>query len=132
MNIGEAAAESGVSAKMIRHYEAIGLIRPADRGESRYRHFGAPDVHVLRFIKRARTLGFSIKDIGSLLGLWQGHRPSAEVKRLALAHIASLDAKIAEMRGMRDALGQLARDCHGDERPECPILEDLAGPRFDN
>jgi Cu(I)-responsive transcriptional regulator len=127
MNIGEAASASGVSAKMIRHYESIRLIHAAARSDAGYRNYTAPDVHVLRFIKRARTLGFSMKDIGVLLGLWQGQRPSAEVKQVALTHIAELDRKIAEMQGMRNALGHLAEHCHGDGRPDCPILDELAG-----
>ena len=128
MHIGEAAAASGVSAKMIRHYESIGLIDTADRTLSGYRRYMEEDVNVLRFIKRARTLGFSIHDIGALLALWRdGKRPSAEVKRVALARIADLDAKIAELQGMRDALAHLARHCRGDNRPTCPILDDLAG-----
>jgi Cu(I)-responsive transcriptional regulator len=127
MHIGEAAAASGVTAKMIRHYEGIGLIGPADRTESGYRSYGAEDVNVLRFIKRGRTLGFSIEDIRALLALWRDRRrPSAEVKRVALAHIAELDAKLAELQAMRDTLDHLVRHCRGDDRPSCPILEDLA------
>ncbi len=127
MNIGEAAAASGVNAKMIRHYESIGLIAPAERSESGYRLYGQSDLHVLSFIKRARKLGFSIKDIQRLLALWQDRRPSADVKRLALAHVAELDTRIAELQGMRNTLRHLANKCHGDARPTCPILEDLAG-----
>ena len=128
MHIGEAAAASGVTAKMIRHYESIGLIEPADRTESGYRSYGKEDVNVLRFVKRARTLGFSIEDIRALLALWRDRRrPSAEVKRVALARIAELDAKLAELQGMRETLDHLVRHCRGDNRPFCPILDDLAG-----
>jgi len=127
MNIGEAAAASGVKAKMIRHYEGIGLIKSAARTESGYRTYGPDDLHVLAFIKRARKLGFAIDDIKRLLALWQGRRPSAEVKKVALAHIAELEARIAELNGMRDTLRHLADHCHGDGRPTCPILDDLAG-----
>jgi len=128
MHIGEAATASGVTAKMIRHYESIGLITSAHRTDSGYRKYEGEDVNVLRFIKRARMLGFAIRDIGTLLALWRDRsRPSAEVKRMALAHIAELDAKIAELQGMRDTLHHLARNCRGDSRPTCPILEDLAG-----
>jgi len=128
MNIGEAAAASGVTAKMIRHYESIGLIEAAPRTESGYRRYGDDEVNVLRFVRRARSLGFSIKDIGALLVLWRDRtRSSAEVKSVALARIAELDGKIAELKGMRDALHHLASHCHGDARPACPILDDLAG-----
>lgn len=127
MNIGRAAAVSGVNAKMIRHYESVGLIGAAKRSPSGYRLYDPSDVNVLRFIKRGRKLGFSIADIRTLLALWQDHRPSAEVKNVALAHIAELDARIAELQGMRDTLRQLASHCPGDARPACPILEDLVG-----
>ena len=127
MNIGQAAAASGVNAKMIRHYESIGLIKPAARSGSGYRTYGDDDIHVLAFIKRARKLGFSVESIKRLLGLWQGRKPSADVKKVALAHIAELDARIAELHGMRDTLSHLAHHCHGDARPSCPILDDLAG-----
>lgn len=128
MQIGEAATASGVNAKMIRHYESIGLIEPAQRTGSSYRVYKEEDVNVLRFVKRGRLLGFSIDDIRALLALWRDRsRPSAEVKRMALAHIAQLDAKIAELQGMRDTLHHLARNCRGDDRPTCPILDNLAG-----
>ena len=128
LNIGEAAAASGVSAKMIRHYEAIGLITPTERTASNYRLFNENDVHILRFIRHARDLGFSIEQISTLLGLWKNkRRNSANVKKLALQHIAELDAKIEEMQTMRRTLQQLAQHCHGDERPECPILDELEG-----
>ena len=127
-NIGQAAQASGVSAKMIRHYEEIGLIGKAPRSESGYRRYTAPEVHTLRFIKQARTLGFSIKQIGALLGLWQDQaRSSSQVKALALEHIAELERKIGEMQAMKATLARLVHDCHGDARPECPILDELAG-----
>jgi MerR family transcriptional regulator, copper efflux regulator len=125
-SIGEAAAASGVSAKMIRHYEGIGLISKAGRTFAGYRVYSASDIHVLRFIKRARTLGFSVKQIESLLALWQDRtRASREVKRIALAHVEELQARIREMEEMRRTLERLADDCHGDHRPQCPILDDL-------
>jgi MerR family gold-responsive transcriptional activator of gol and ges genes len=129
MNIGEAAKHSGVSAKMIRHYEGIGLIPKAARTYSGYRTYSGKDVHTLRFIRQARNLGFSVKQIGQLLGLWRNQRrPSSKVKALAIAHIAELDARIAEMQAMKRTLQELAAHCHGDDRPECPILEGLAAP----
>ncbi len=128
MQIGEIAAASGVTAKMIRHYESIGLIDAARRTDGGYRAYGDDDVKLLRFVRRARNLGFSIKEIGALLALWRDRaRASAEVKRLALAHIAELDAKILALRSMRDSLDHLASHCRGDDRPTCPILDDLAG-----
>lgn len=127
-NIGQAAEASGVSAKMIRHYESIRLMPAVDRTFSNYRIYSDNDIHTLRFIKRARSLGFSIKQIEALLDLWRGdRRSSAAVKKLALAHVDELDRRIAEMQAMRDTLRHLAHRCHGDQRPECPILEDLAG-----
>lgn len=124
--IGEAAERSGVSAKMIRHYENLGLIPKANRTHADYRVYSEQDVHRLRFVARARGLGFSIDEIQTLLGLWNNRRrASAEVKRLALKHIESLDKKIAELNSMRTTLEQLSRQCHGDARPECPILEEL-------
>ncbi|MFN3310480.1 MAG: Cu(I)-responsive transcriptional regulator [Thermomonas sp.] len=126
-NIGQAAALTGVSAKMIRHYEAIGLLAPASRTFAGYRLYGEPELHRLRFIKRARSLGFSIRQIAALLALWDDpQRASAEVKQLALAHAAELEQKIRELQAMQRTLETLARRCHGDERPTCPILEDLA------
>lgn len=128
-NIGEAAALSGVSAKMIRHYEAIGLVPAANRTFANYRLYGDADVHRLRFIRRARGLGFPIKQIQMLLDLWgDPHRSSAEVKQMAQAHADDLATRIAEMQAMQRTLQALAAHCHGDERPECPILDDLAGP----
>ena len=127
-NIGQAAKASGVSAKMIRHYEETRLIAKALRSESGYRRYTAPEVHTLRFIKQARTLGFSIKQIEALLGLWQNQsRSSSKVKALALEHIAELERKIGEMQAMKATLERLARNCHSDARPECPILDELAG-----
>lgn len=127
MNIGQAAKASGVSAKMIRHYESIGLIDQAHRTLSGYRTYTAADLHILRFIKQARTLGFSIEEIGKLLALWRNQeRPSAEVKALAQAHIAALKTKIRELETMVGTLSHLAEHCSGDHRPECPILDALA------
>jgi len=129
MNIGQAARHSGVSAKMIRHYEGIGLIAKASRTFSNYRTYSGNDVHTLRFIRQARNLGFSIKQIGQLLGLWRNQRrPSSKVKALALEHVAELDARILELQAMKRTLQALAEHCHGDERPECPILDGLAAP----
>jgi MerR family transcriptional regulator, copper efflux regulator len=128
-NISQAAEASGVSAKMIRHYEEIGLIPKVGRTLAGYRLYREPDVHVLRFVRRSRDLGFSVKEIEALLGLWTNRRrASGDVKRLAQKHIADLDAKIAEMQAMRGTLQALAEHCHGDGRPDCPILDDLAGP----
>lgn len=126
-NIGEAAKSSGVSAKMIRHYESIGLIEAAARTDSGYRVYTEQDVRVLQFIHRGRALGFSLEQIGALLALWRDkHRASADVRALAQQHIAELDRKIAEMESMKRTLEQLYRSCHGDERSTCPILDDLA------
>lgn len=128
LNIGDAAKAAGVSAKSIRHYEESGLLKPAVRSAANYRLYSDADLHTLRFIKSARGLGFSITDIGTLLQLWQDQqRSSGDVKKLALQHVAELDARIAEMQRMRDSLQKLAHSCHGDQRPDCPILQDLAG-----
>ena len=128
MNIGAASATSGVSAKMIRHYESIGLLQPAARRQNSYRDYGSHDVHELRFIGRARKLGFSMTEISGLLALWRDKgRPSREVKTIAERHVAELERRIAEMRGMADTLRDLVRCCRGDDRPECPILADLGG-----
>ena len=128
MNIGQAAEASGVSAKMIRHYEAIGLMAKARRTDSGYRIYDGNDMHTLRFIRRGRALGFSMKEIEQLLGLWRNRRrASGDVRRVAQQHIAELDQKIAELQAMRRTLHQLVQHCHGDRRPECPILDDLAG-----
>src|SRR3990172_3966040 len=130
LNIGEAAEVSGVSAKMIRHYEAIGLIPKVRRTASDYRIYSGNDVHMLRFIRHARDLGFAMAQIAELLRLWRDQRrPSREVKRVALEHIATLERKIGELQAMRATLEHLAMHCHGDEKPECPILEELAAPR---
>lgn len=127
MNIGEAAEVSGVPAKTIRYYESIGLIRPATRASNGYRHYGETDVQMLRFVSRARGLGFSVKDVGELLALYRDKsRRSADVKRIALANVAHIDRKIAELESMRATLMELTHKCHGDHRPDCPILADLA------
>ena len=127
VNIGQAAKLSGVSAKMIRHYEEVGLIPAASRTESGYRQYNEADVHSLRFIRHARDLGFSIAQIGELVGLWQNRRrSSSRVKALALAHVAELESKVAKLQAMKDTLQHLAHCCHGDDRPECPILDRLA------
>jgi len=119
MNIGAASTASGVSAKMIRHYEAIGLLRPAARRDG--------DVHELRFVRRARKLGFSIDEIAGLLALWRDEeRPSRDVRRIAQVHLADLETRIAEMQAMAATLRTLVHACHGDDRPHCPILDDLA------
>ena len=126
-NIGEAAKASGVTAKMVRHYEAIGLLPPARRTQAGYRLYGDDDVRMLQFIHRGRALGFSLDQIADLLALWRDkHRASADVRRLALEHIASLDRKIAELEAMKRTLATLASSCHGDARSDCPILDDLA------
>lgn len=127
MNIGEAARASGVSAKMIRYYEQVGLLAPRGRSESGYRLYGPAEVHTLRFIRQARRLGFVVEDIRKLLALWHDRsRASSEVKAIALEHVGELDRRIAELKEMRDVLAHLARHCHGDARPDCPILEELA------
>jgi Cu(I)-responsive transcriptional regulator len=128
MNIGEASARSGVSAKMIRYYEEIGVLPEPDRRESGYRLYDERDVHRLRFVRRARDFGFPVERIRELLRLWNDRkRPSAEVKRIAEAHVAELDKKIGELTALRDSMKDLAKRCHGDQRPDCPILADLAG-----
>jgi Cu(I)-responsive transcriptional regulator len=125
--IGRAAKVSGVSVKMIRHYETIGLLPKPARTAANYRVYDANDVHTLRFIKRARTLGFSIDDIKELVGLWKNRsRSSASVKKIAGKHIDGLKRKIADLKTMVDTLEHLSQHCHGDHRPACPILEDLA------
>lgn len=127
LTIGEAAKASGVSAKMIRHYESIGLIDAARRTDSGYRLYSDQDLHVLSFVHRARELGFSLERIKVLLSLWQDkRRASADVRALARSHITELDRKIAEMQAMRRTLESLAASCHGDARSDCPILDDLA------
>lgn len=130
MNIGEAARESGVTAKMIRYYESVGLLAPKARTESGYRVYGMEEVHALRFVRQARRLGFLVDDIRRLLALWHDRsRASAEVKSIALSHVNELDQRIAELTQMRDTLAHLAAHCHGDDRPDCPILEQLADPQ---
>lgn len=127
MNIGQASRDSGVSQRMIRHYEAIGLIPKAARRDSGYRDYDGKDVHTLRFVRRARDLGFPIEEIRELLALWQDRgRASADVKTLATARIGELKRKEREIRAMRLSLENLARHCHGDQRPDCPILEEMA------
>lgn len=126
-NIGQAAAATGVSAKMIRHYESVGLLPPAPRTDAGYRQYGAADVQTLQFIRKARDLGFSIAEITRLVGLWHDRsRSSRDVKALAEAHIAALDQKLRELGAMRAALLHLVHGCHGDGRPECPIIDSLA------
>jgi MerR family transcriptional regulator, copper efflux regulator len=126
MNIGEAAKASGLPAKTIRYYEDIGLVR-SDRRDNNYRDYSGNALHNLRFLRRARALGFSIDDCRRLLSLYADkRRASADVKRLAAAHIDEIDAKISELKAMRKTLSTLVRACHGDHRPDCPILQDLA------
>ena len=127
LNIGQAAARSGVSAKMVRHYESLGLLPAVRRTDAGYRQYGDSEVHTLRFIRRARLLGFSMAEIGELLKLWQNkQRASADVKRIAQAHVADLERRIAETQAMRQTLAELAHCCAGDNRPNCPILSGLA------
>jgi len=130
MNIGEASERSGVSAKMIRYYEGVGLLPSAARRTNGYRDYGDPEVALLQFVRRTRDLGFSLEEVSTLLALWSDKkRPSREVKRLAEAHIADLERRIREMRAVMKTLRGLAQHCHGDERSDCPILDDLAAPR---
>ncbi|MDB5764940.1 MAG: hypothetical protein JWQ21_3935 [Herminiimonas sp.] len=131
MNIGQAAEASGVTSKMIRYYEGIGLIAEADRTDSGYRQYSENEVQTLRFIKRSRDLGFSIDRIKTLLSLWENrNRKSADVKKLARQYIAELDRDIEKLQSIRDQLQRMAACCHGDSRPECPIIEDLARRSF--
>ena len=128
MNIGQASLRSGVSAKMIRHYESLDLLSRVARSDAGYRQYDAAALHTLRFIRRARDLGFQTREIAALLQLWRNkRRPSGEVKRIALAQVADLAQRIAQMQAMQRTLTHLAHGCHGDERPDCPILDDLAG-----
>lgn len=127
MNIGEAAHATGVSAKMIRHYESIGLLPKPPRTDAGYRRYGETALASLRFIRHARDLGFSLEQIRALLGLWQNRRrPSRQVKALAEAHIAELDAKLRDLQAMKATLAHLVHCCHGDDRPDCPIIDTLA------
>jgi MerR family copper efflux transcriptional regulator len=127
MNIGQAAKASGVSAKMIRYYEEVGLIAPPARTAAGYRVYADADIHALRFIRRARDLGFTVEQISELMQLWRDRaRASADVKRMALEHVDVLESKIREIEAMARALKHLAATCHGDGRPECPIIEELA------
>lgn len=129
MNIGQAAEASGVSAKMIRYYEQIGLIEPPARSQSGYRVYAEPNVHTLRFVRRARSLGFSVEETGALLALWRDRsRASADVKTLALKHVAELEEKAAALQAMAATLRHLASHCHGDQRPDCPILDKIGSP----
>ena len=126
MNIGELSKASGVSAKLIRHYESIGLISKASRNVSGYRQYSENDIHILRFVKRGRILGFPMKEIKQLLGLWNNKkRSSKDVKALAVAHLRVLENKIIELQEMADTLRHLSKNCHGDHRPDCPIIENL-------
>jgi len=127
MNIGQAAKRSGLSARMIRHYEAVGLVAPAGRGDNGYRRYAEADLQCLAFIKRSRDLGFSLEEVGRLLALWRDRqRASADVKALASAHIEALQRRIDELVELRDTLRALVDHCRGDERPDCPILSELA------
>ena len=126
MNIGEAAKATGVPAKMIRYYESIGLLPQAERTGGGYRAYDEKALHQLRFVRRARDFGFSMRQIKALLKLWSDHRrPSRRVKEIALGHVAELNMKIEQLTQLRDVLAELAARCHGDSRPDCPILEDL-------
>ena len=127
MNIGAAAKASGLSAKMIRYYESIGLLHAANRSDNGYRHYSPQDLQQLAFIKRARDLGFTLEEVGKLLALWQDReRASADVKALATEHIAELERKISALVSLRNSLNELVTCCHGDQRPDCPIIKALA------
>ena len=128
MNIGTVSEQSGVSSKTIRYYESIGLIPPADRAENGYRDYGPNDVETLRFVKRSRAMGFAVEDVRNLLDLWVNKdRASADVKAVALKHIADVEKRIVELESIRDTLKNLTKCCKGNDRPDCPILEGLAG-----
>ena len=128
ITIGEAAARTGVASKTIRFYEQEGIIKPASRGANGYRAYDEADLRILRFVQRARAIGFSLKEVSSLLALYRDRRrASRDVKRLALKHVAELDRKIAELIAIRDGVAALTERCHGDDRPDCPILDDLEG-----
>ena len=130
VNIGTVAGMTGVSAKMVRHYESLGLLPRITRTDSGYRQYSEADVHTLRFIKRSRDLGFSMAEIAELVALWQNRRrTSASVKRIAQQHVDELAQRIEAMQDMQRSLSQLLHHCHGDDRPECPILDDLASQR---
>ena len=127
MNIGEAAIKSGVNSKSIRHYETLGIVPKASRSESGYRIYKESDVHILVFVKKARSFGFSMKEIKKLISLWRNKsRASSEVKNLAASHIKDLEEKILELQTMVDTLKHLSRNCHGDNRPDCPIIDSLS------
>lgn len=133
MNIGQAASQAGVSAKMVRHYESLGLLPKIARTESGYRQYEEREVHTLRFIRGGRDLGFSMAEIADLLKLWQNRRrASADVKRIALAHVADLDRRMGEMAAMKKTLVDLANGCRGDDRPNCPILDELGSEAASN
>lgn len=128
MNIGEAAKMSGINAKLIRHYESIGIIPKASRSDAGYRTYSETDVHILSFVKKSRALGFSMKEIKKLVSLWRNKsRASSEVKALAVKHMNEMEKKIEELQAMVRTLKHLSKNCHGDQRPDCPILNDLAG-----
>lgn len=132
VSIGDAAQRAGVSARMVRHYESLGLLPAVARTDSGYRQYGPADVHTLRFIRRSRDLGFSMEEIATLLGLWQDQgRASSQVKRIAQRHITELGERIAAMQAMQRTLQTLVHCCHGDDRPDCPILDDLAAQPAD-
>jgi MerR family copper efflux transcriptional regulator len=131
MRIQQASRQSGMPAKTIRFYEEIGLVRPAARSANGYRQFSDTDVRMLRFIHRARKLGFSVDDIQKLISLWQDNkRASSDVKKLALAHVSEIEARIRELESVKQAVLDLAGHCHGDDRPECPIIDELADENF--
>lgn len=126
MNIGEVSKRSDVNSKMIRRYEELGIIPKAGRSDAGYRQYSDNDVHVLRFVKRARELGFSMKDIKQLVSLWRNKgRSSSQVKNIALKHVKELEIKLAEIQSMLSTLNKLVKSCHGDHRPDCPILDEL-------
>ena len=127
VNIGEAARLSGISTRMVRHYESLGLLGEVHRTDSGYRQYSAAEVHTLRFIKRSRDMGFSMEQVAELVGLWHNRRrTSATVKRIAQSHLDELEQRIAAMQGMQRTLAHLVHCCHGDQRPDCQILDDLA------
>ena len=131
MNIGAVARATGLPPKTIRYYESIGLVKPAERSAGNYRRYGENEVMTLRFVERARRLGFTLKEVGELLALWRDRtRASADVRALARAQIRRLDARLRELRSMRRTLEHLVERCHGDERPDCPILDELAGGKL--